>query len=384
MYNPKQPFDLMTLPPPISLKTHPNIDSLFAKANQAQIAISELKGLLSNINNPDILLNSLYLQESVSSNAVENIHTTIESALEDGTKPEKERSHANKEVLNYRDALLKGHESLKQYGLSSRTIKTIHKNLKVNRGVPGEFRQHQNTITNELPDGTKEVIYTPPIAANIGRLLSNLETFAERNKDFIPLIKAAISHYQFEAIHPFEDGNGRTGRILMVLELVQDELLPYPALFISGYLSKHDREYKKLLLEVTTKKKWWDFIEFMLVGFTYQALSTQIALNQLNIGRLELMVQLHANKQSPIKKANIETVINHIFQNPTTQAKFMAGRTGIHWQTCTKYLNHLSEIKILRLEKRGRYKFYSNELAIKSLNEKTKQKKLPSKSPEKN
>lgn len=367
MYNPKQPYDLQNLPPPISLQNHSNISSLFEITTKAQQAISELKGALSNIKNPEILLSSLYLQESVSSSAVENIHTTIESALEDGAKPENERSAANKEVINYRDALLSGHKSLNKYGLSTRTIKSIHKNLNVKHGTPGEFRQQQNSITNILSDGSSKIIYTPPTSRSINSLLGNWENFANKNKDFIPLIKAAICHYQFEAIHPFEDGNGRTGRILMVLQLVQDGLLEYPALFISGYLSRFEKEYKNHLLRVTTQGTWWEFIHFMIIGFGYQAIDTQTALLKLDIARYKLMAQLEETDDSKIKSANIESVVNHIFENPTTHSKFMESETGIHWQTCTKYLNYLSEIKILSQEKRGRYRFYSNELAIKAL-----------------
>jgi Fic family protein len=370
MFNPKYPFALKELPPPISLESHPNINQLFKLTTKAQKEISELKGLLSYIANPEILLNSLYLQESVSSNAVENIHTTIESALEDETKPEKERSSANKEVMNYRDALLAGHKSLEKFGLSSRTIKTVHKNLKVTKGVPGEFRQQQNNISNSRKNGSVEVLYTPPISKDINNLIGNLENFAHKNEDFVSLIKAAIFHYQFEAIHPFEDGNGRAGRILIVLQLVQDKLLQYPILFISGYLNKYEDEYKRLLLEVTTKKRWWEFIEFMIHGFTLQAANTQIALSKLNTARLNLILSLEQDKIKTIKKANIEATVNHIFSNPTTQAKFMEKETGIHWQTCTKYLNYLSETKILKLEKSGRYKFYSNKLSIKALTEK--------------
>lgn len=367
MYNPKFPFDLKNLPPNIELTNHPNLNYLFAIATKAQKAISELKGSLSNLDNPDVLLNSLYLQESISSSAVENIHTTIESALEDETKPENERSQANKEVLNYRDALFAGQKFQDKFGLSSRTIKEIHKNLKVNRGVPGEFRQQQNSITNELSDGTRQVIYTPPVHKDINKLLRNWESFADKNTDFIPLIKTAICHYQFEAIHPFEDGNGRAGRILMVLQLVKDDLLEYPALFISEYLSKFETKYKNLLLGVTTKNNWWEFIEFMILGFGHQATTTQTALFKLNVARLELMKKLTEDTENVIKKSSIEKVINHIFANPTTHSKFMESETGIHWQTCTKYLNYLSENKILSQEKTGRYRFFSNNLALKAL-----------------
>lgn len=368
MYNPSHPYDLPLLPPPLKLSKHPKIEKFFEITTNAQKAISELKGALSNIENPEILLNPLYLQESISSSAVENIHTTIESALEDGTKPEMERSESNKEVLNYREALFAGQKSFEKYGLSSRTIKEIHKNLNVNRGVPGDFRQQQNNITNEKKDGSRVVIYTPPRHTQISGLLSNWESFADKNTDFIALLKTAICHYQFEAIHPFEDGNGRTGRILMVLQLVAEDLLDYPALFISSYLNKFEKKYKTTLLEVTTKNNWWDFIEFMIIGFAWQATHTKISLMQLDLERLKLIDRLSNDSKSEIKPSYLETVINHIFQNPTTHAKFMESETSIHWQTCAKYLSFLLRYKILSVEKRGRYKFYSNSLALKALN----------------
>ena len=125
-------------------------------------------------------------------------------------------------------------------------------------------------------------------------------------------------------------------------------------------------KYKKLLLEVTTKNNWWEFIRFIIIGLAHQAVNTQIALIKLDKARLELIVQLQ-EKKSLIKKANAESVVNHIFENPTTHSKFMESETGIHWQTCTKYLNYLSEMKILSQEKKGRYRFYSNDLAVKAL-----------------
>jgi Fic family protein len=375
MFDPKMPFELPKLPPDITYESHPNLDGFIKLLTNAQKNLSELAGVLTSIENPEILLNTLYLKESVSSNAVENIHTTIESALEDDTKPENERSEANKEVIKYREALLAGFESINKYGLSTRTIKAIHKNLNVTKGIPGEFRKQQNSIANTKADGTKEIIYTPPIFKDVDRLIGNLEKFTHENNDFVSLIKTAISHYQFEAIHPFEDGNGRTGRIFMVLQLVQDDLIGYPILFISGYLSENEKEYKRLLLKVTKEKSWWEFIFFMVKGIAMQALVTRIALLNLKVARLEIIIHLNDIPKKVIKRANIESTVNHIFANPTTQSKFMEEETGIHWQTCTKYLNYLVDLNILSVEKKGRYKFYSNKLSVEALAKSTAKRK---------
>jgi len=367
MFNPNNPFELPNLPPKLDLQNHPDFMRIMNIHNNAQKNISELNGSLREIENPELLLSSFYLHESIDSSAVENIHTTIESALEDETKPEQERSDANKEVINYRKAIKAGHDYLNQYGLSSRTIKNIHRALEVKKGIPGEYRTIQNNLANKRIDGSKIVIYTPPKVSNLNALLSNWETFADKDKSIFPLIKAAICHYQFEAIHPFEDGNGRTGRILMVLQLMMEEMLDYPVLFISSYLSENEDKYKELLLNVTNNGEWWEFIEFMLIGFSNQALNTRISLLKLKNARKELITDLYKNENVKIRKTSIKDVVNHIFYYPTTHPKFMGEATKIHWQTCSKYLGELAKMGILKEAKIGRYKFYRNLKALSSL-----------------
>lgn len=360
MFNPKAPFSLEKLPPPVNFENCPNLVATIQLMNDAQKQISELKGSLDQISNPGLFLNPFYLHESIQSNAVENIHTTIESAMKDELKPVNERKRENKEIINYRTALLNGWASQKKFGLSTRTIKTIHQHLNVERGEPGELRKIQNQIANKTRNGTTEILYTPPIAAHVEKLLSNLEFYADRNNDLLPLIKIAICHYQFEAIHPFEDGNGRTGRILMVLQFLQENLLSHPVLFISSYLSKYESEYKKLLLEVSKNGAWWDFISFMVNGFAIQAMRTKITLLKLDKLKFQLREKLYNDENSNIRKANIDLVTNHLFQNPFTNAQHMAKSTNIHWQTCAKYLTFLAAKNFLEKEKSGRYVIYAN------------------------
>lgn len=366
MFNPDFPFELPKLPPTIKVETHPRLKEFFDLHNEALKAIAELAGTVTEFDDAKLFLSTFYLQESISSNAVENIHTTMESVLEDQTKPEKERASENKEVMNYRAAIVSGMKALNQFGLTSKTIKLVHKELDVKKGVPGEFRTQQNKIKSKLPGGLEITIYTPPPQSQVNELIGNLENYIHNDKDLPPLVKAAVCHYQFEAIHPFEDGNGRTGRILMILQLIQDHMLWHPVLFISGYLSENEAKYKELLLQVTKTGEWWDFIEFMIRGFSIQAAKTRLGVLRLRRARADLLERMYSETQE-IRKTNIKIVVDHIFQNPVTHPKFMGDSTQIHWQTCSKYLNHLYEKGILGRAKVGKYKLYRNQLALDAL-----------------
>ena len=301
------------------------------------------------------------------SSAVENIYTTIESLLEDEIKPEQERTVNNKKVIKYKEAITTGHKSMQEFSLSSRTIKAIHKKLELSKGIPGEFRQRQNHIAHKTSNKTT-IIYTPPQVTCLNRLLSNWEKFVNNEGDqaFFPLIRIALSHYQFEANHPFEDGNGRTGRILIVLQLILEEMLDFPILVISGYLNQYEKRYKELLLNVTTKQQWWEFIEFILHGFSLQASKTKKFLSILKNNRKKLKDSLYNKDDLGIAKNNITKVVDHIFYHPITHSKYMAGSTNIHWQTCSRYLKSMSDAKLLKMNKSGKYKFYYNLNAFDS------------------
>ena len=365
-FNPETPFMLTKLPPSINIQNNANFMDIMEIYHTAQKNISELNGTLREIENPHLLLSLFYLNESIQSSAVENIYTTIDSALEDEIKPEEERNSVNKEVIRYRKAIMVGYKYMKKYELSSRTIKEIHKKLNIQKGVPGEFRQKQNYIANKKTNGKSVIIYTPPEMIYINKLLGNWETFTHHNKNFFPLIKTAICHYQFEAIHPFLDGNGRTGRILLVLQLVLEKMLDIPILFISGYLNQYDQKYKDLLLNITQKGDWWSFIQFMLKGYTIQAEQTQKSLLKLKNAQGELKRRLYENNLG-IRESNISHIVKHIFYYPITHAVHMEKQTKIHWQTCSKYLAAMAKAEILKFKKTGRYKIYINSRALDSL-----------------
>ncbi len=365
LFDPKVPFALTKLPPPI-INVQNNADIMTAYL-EAQKNISELNGRLREVENPDLLLSFFYLNESIQSSAVENIYTTIDSALEDEIKPEEERSSINKEVIRYREAISIGSNCMKEHGLSSRTIKEIHKKLNIQKGVPGEFRRQQNKIANKKTNDEIIIVYTPPEIMALDGLLGNWENFVHQNQDFFPLIKTAICHYQFEAIHPFVDGNGRTGRILLVLQLVLEKMLDIPVLFISGYLNKYDQKYKELLLKITKDGDWYSFIQFMLQGYTIQAKQTQESLLKLKDAQKELKKTLYNTDSLGIRKSNISDIVKHVIYYPITHVLHMEEKTEIHRQTCSKYLSAMAEAGLLRSKKAGKYKHYINFKVLDSL-----------------
>jgi Fic family protein len=229
MFNPNIPFDLPLLPDIVNIGNSDFIDILLAVRSE----LAELKGYSHALPNPLLLLSPAIIKESLASSNIENINTTLEDVLQNELFPETERKQPDKEVLRYRDAVIYAFKEIENIPLSNRIILGIHEIL-----IPGkdtEFRRTQNKIENSL---TQEVIYTSPPSSSIARLISNWEKFVNStDSKFDPVLKAVIAHYQFEAIHPFGDGNGRTGRILMLMQLIQDKVLTLPILYISGYIN---------------------------------------------------------------------------------------------------------------------------------------------------
>lgn len=350
-FDPKNPFPLPPLPPALSSNDimEKGLVQLLIKANAA---LAELNGTCRAIHNPYILLNIPTLQESVASSEIEGIYTTVETALEEQVKAIDEQDPAGKEALRYREAINAGFASLKNFKLSTRTILAIHEKLMPSLG--GRFKQQQNQIAKGQ---SKTVIYTPPAPTEVPRLMSNWESYVHSDdQDFDLLIRVAVSHYQFEAIHPFSDGNGRTGRILMVLQIVSYNLLDLPILYLSGYLNKHRDEYYRLLSAVTNEQKWIDFIKFMLQAMCEQAYVTRDVILKIMSTRAELKEKL----QNEFTSIYSPDLLEHIFTYPVTYPTFMADKMGVTYQTASKYLSILEEAEILSKRKSGRHVFYYN------------------------
>lgn len=349
------PYDLPELPPQLSYGNERFHKALLL----ARTELAELKGYSSSLPNPMLLLSPAIIKESVASSEIENINTTVEKVLLQQLFPETEQKIENKEVIRYKDAIITGFEKLNKVPISNRLILSIHKQLLQDRSHG--YRKNQNRIENTL---TGNVFYTPPAATEIARLISNWEKYihtVDENTD--PLIKCAISHYQFEAIHPFSDGNGRTGRILMVLYLVQEQLLHYPILFISGYINRNRAEYYRLLKQVTTDANWCEYIEYMLTGFYLQAKETKEQL--LKVRDLLFQYKIDIKKKCPnIYSSDLaETLFSFPIITPVKFGSLM----DIHYTTATRHLKQLTENKFLHHQSLGKYQLYINKKLLNIL-----------------
>jgi Fic family protein len=268
--------------------------------------------------------------------------------MQDAISPDELRSPENKEVLNYRTALTDGFMS--GLPVASELILEVHKGILPNNG--GRFRQQPNAIKNF---GTGETIYTPPRASQIQNLMSNLDTFLHGDGGD-PLIKAIMAHYQFEAIHPFGDGNGRTGRIIFVLYLCEQGLLRWPALFLSGYLLANRDEYYKRLLAVTAESDWQGYLLFMLNGITQQATKT----NELSKKALAVGRKLEDDIKNLPGNAQAHDLVEQLFWFPYITASVLASRLKIHYSTASRYIDIMHHSEILKdIGKEGRYHFYA-------------------------
>ena len=350
-FDPQKPYnDLPFLPPKADVETKP----VLKKALRAGRALAELKGLGETIPNQSILINSIVLQEAKASSEIENVITTNDALFRAFTARTSKIDPATKEVLQYREALWEGYQELKQRQVLStnlfvRVVCTIKKNEAGIRRVPG------TAIVNAA---TGQIIYTPPEGEAVIRdKLKNLEEYIHSEDIIDPLIKMAIIHYQFEAIHPFLDGNGRTGRIISILFLVFRELLDLPVLYLSKYIIEHKNDYYRLLREVTEESLWEPWILYMLDAVEQTALFTRkriLAIRDLMTETLEL-----AKEKLP-RRVYSKELIELIFRQPYTKAQFLVGAGIAERKTAADYLKQLEKIGILKAQKMGREMLYLN------------------------
>ena len=355
-YNATYPFAVPLLPPLINTFE----EGITRRLIEARTELAELNGYSHAMPNPMLLLSPAILRESVASSSIENINTTVAEVLQAQLFPETERPESNKEVLRYREAVFGGHAMIKKMPISVRVINHIHDTLMPNDS--SGIRRVQNKIINTA---NGEPIYTPPIASQIPDLLSNWVNFVNDETTGIdPLIKSAIAHYQFEAIHPFLDGNGRTGRILMVLMLSKYNLLDLPILFISGYIDKNRSEYYRLLQEVTTKYNWSEYLIFMTIGFQEQAKNTKKLLLQI----MDLFEKTKMEVREKHKKVYSSDLIESLFTYPIITPAKLSEVLEVHRGTATRYLNTLTEGKILKDSLIGKYHLYVNQKLLTIIN----------------
>lgn len=345
-------MDLAPLPPKVDVETK----VILKKTAQAHKALAELKGVISSIPNENILIETLTLQEARESSAIENIISTFDEVYQSCLFANQFASPAAREVHMYAHALRKGFELVKNGGLlTNNHILQIQQAVELNnagfRKLPG---------TKLLNDRTGKIVYTPPQDyETILSLMQNLETFINDDSimDVDPLIKMAIIHHQFESIHPFYDGNGRTGRIINILYLVQKGLLHLPILYLSRYIIRHKNKYYQLLQEVRERNNWEEWIIFMLDSIEQTAKESVIFVSELK----KLMQEYKQLIRSKFPKMYSQDLINNLFKYPYTKIEFIQHDLQVSRNTAIRYLDALIKESLLVKHKFGKENFYLNE-----------------------
>lgn len=338
MISPEHPYnDLPLLPPPREkLETIP----VLRQAHKTAAALGELKGLSNTLPNPDILLNAVILREATASSEIENIITTQDRLYQALSLKNVEADAATKEVLRYREALLTGYRFLQERGfLSTNAILKIQQVLEENsaglRRLPGTALRNA---------ATGAVIYTPPDDYDtILHLMNNLEKYWHEDDNLSPFIRLAVQHYQFESIHPFYDGNGRTGRILNVLFLISNGLLDKPVLYLSQYIIDHKADYYRLLQEVRTHDRWEEWILYMSRTVEVTALETIGKIRQINALFDQTAEVVRLEKPKIYSKDLLEL----LFVQPYCRIELLVEYLGISRPTASRYLHELSAMGLL-------------------------------------
>ncbi|MFA7445133.1 MAG: Fic/DOC family N-terminal domain-containing protein [Flavobacteriaceae bacterium] len=358
-FNKEIPYnDLPLLPPKADVETK----EILRKTISAGRALAQLNGTLLNLPNPTLFLDTIYLQEAKASSEVENIITTNDELYKSLVADRKVENSATKEVLSYKEALWLGLEQLKKKPfITTNLCVSIVQCIK------------QNTASIRVASGTTlsntkgEVIYTPPSGEPIIReKLANLEKFINDDNTIDPLIKMALMHYQFEAIHPFADGNGRTGRILLLLYLKLSGLLDIPAIYLSEYIINNKAEYYKSLRGVTESNDWENYILYMLDMIEETSMKGLERLNTITT----TMAKTAEEIKQKLPKVYSKDLVEILFRLPYTKRQHLIDENIGNPKTVGNYLQALEEHGFLKSVKVGKEKLYLNEQLLRILEEK--------------
>lgn len=350
--------DLPLLPPKADIESK----EILRKTISAARALAQMNGTLINLPNPSLFLDTIYLQEAKASSEVENIITTNDELYKSFVADRKVENSATKEVLSYKEALWLGLEQLKKKpfittNLCISIVQCIKRNSASIRVLPG------TTLANTQG----EVIYTPPSGEDIIReKLANLEKFINEDETIDPLIKMALMHYQFEAIHPFADGNGRTGRILLLLYLKLSGLLDTPAIYLSEYIIKNKADYYRKLRGVTEKNAWEPYILYMLDMIEETSIKGLERLNNITTAMEKTAEEI----KTKLPKIYSKDLIEIMFRLPYTKRQHLIDENIGNLKTVGNYLITLEENGFLKSVKVGKEKLYLNEELLKILESK--------------
>lgn len=349
MWQSQQPYNgLPLLPPPsIDLETR----DILKKCIEARAALAELKQAADLIPNQAMLLSTIPLMEARASSEIENIVTTTDKLFQFSGR-EQQADPATKEALRYRAALMAGFAALSTRPLNTSTAIEVCSTIK-GRDMP--IRHGAGTALSNDTTGT--IIYTPPVGEQvIYEKLKNWESFIHDNTTIDPLIKMAAAHYQFEAIHPFTDGNGRTGRIINSLFLIEQGLLNLPILYLSRYIIANKSDYYRLLLEVTSQENWHEWILFILEGIEQTATWTRHKIHAVRL----LLENTAAHVKAQDEKTYSHEFITAIFKQPYSRIAQLEHEGIGSRQKCSRLLKSLCDLGIMQEQKHGREKLYIN------------------------
>ena len=341
-----QPYNqLPELPPPVELETK----AVLKQCIRSRAALAELKQAAELIPNPGMLINTLPLLEAQASSEIENIVTTADQLFRH-LQVEGQADPATREALRYREALLEGVREQKTRALGTRASESICSRIK---GVEMTIRKVPGTALANAVIG--EIIYTPPEGEALLRdLLANWEKFLHDEESIDPLVRMAVAHYQFEAIHPFTDGNGRTGRTLNSLFLVEKGLLPIPILYLSRYLIAHRADYYRLLLAITRENAWEPWLLYLLQGIESTAVWTTSKIAAIR----DLASHATEHVRSVLPKIHSRELVDVIFEQPYCRISNLVTAGIAQRQAASRYLKALVKVGVLDELISGREKLF--------------------------
>jgi Fic family protein len=356
-FDPRLPHnDLPPLPPPLELV---ETREILKRCISARVALAELKQAAELIPNSAVLVNALPLLEARASSEIENIVTTTDKLFEFADVAEDKADPATKEALRYRTALYEGTKMVQRRMLTTDMAIQI---VSIIKGVELDLRAESGTTLRNRASG--EVIYTPPVGQKrLQQMLDNWAEFMQRSTDIDPLVRMAVQHYQFEAIHPFADGNGRTGRILNILFLVEQGLLDSPILYLSRFIISNKAAYYLLLKDVTHEQEWEPWIKFVLEGVEETCTWTTEKIKAIR----ELMVHTAQYVHTSLPKIYSWELVEVLFKQPYCRIGNLVDADIAKRQTASVYLKQLCDIGVLKELKSGRENIFVHPKYIELL-----------------
>lgn len=357
--DPQRPYnDLPPLPPAVELETR----DLLKACIEAHKALASLRQATGHLPNPAVLINTIPILEAQASSEIENIVTTTDELFRYADHIET-ASPATREALRYRSALNEGFQALSTRPLSTTTAEIVCSRIKNAqmrvRRIPGTALGNQQT---------GEIIYTPPVGEALLRdKLANWERFIHGARDIDPLIRMAVAHYQFEAIHPFTDGNGRTGRVLNLLMLVEQDLLDQPVLYLSRYIIERKADYYRLLLDVTRDGAWTEWVAYMLDAVADTARWTSAKIDAIR--RLHEDACEWVRAQRP--KVYTRELVDVLFSQPYCRIHNVVEAGIAKRETAARYLRELVDIGVLQEQRMGKEKLFLHPAYLRLLSDNT-------------